>query len=122
MVEQSASRIEPTSVALNHSDKAMPVMGFGTAYIKEVGPIESAIVEVGYRHIDTASRYENEVEVGEAVQKAIAAGVVTREDMFEFKVVKWMGYVYHDETTRQALPGSRAGSSRLTRETSNGVC
>ena len=62
--------------------KNMPLVGFGSASIKSTQQIESAIVNAGYRHIDTASRYENEEFVGEAVKNAISKGVVTREDMF----------------------------------------
>jgi len=42
----------------------MPRMGFGTSGITEVGIIESAISQAGYRHLDTASRYGNEDLVG----------------------------------------------------------
>ena len=37
----------------------MPVLGFGTFTITEAAPIEQAI-KLGYRHLDTASRYGNE--------------------------------------------------------------
>ena len=57
-------------------------MGFGTYGIKSVEPIETAIVEVGYRHLDTASLYANETEVGQAAANAIAKGAVKREDLF----------------------------------------
>ena len=42
----------------------MPIIGFGTYKCKSVESIETAIVEVGYRHIDTATLYENEEQVG----------------------------------------------------------
>lgn len=43
--------------------------------------VEQAI-EIGYRHIDTASSYNNEVEVGEGIANAIKRGLVTREELF----------------------------------------
>lgn len=49
------------------------------------GDCERAVldaIDAGYRHIDTAYFYENEHEVGKAVQKKIAEGVIKREDIF----------------------------------------
>ncbi|XP_050667559.1 aldo-keto reductase AKR2E4-like isoform X2 [Leptidea sinapis] len=39
-------------------------------------------IEAGYRHIDTASMYKNEVEVGEGIANKINQGLVTRKDLF----------------------------------------
>jgi len=44
---------------------------------------------VGYRHIDTAYFYGNEAEVGAAVRKKIAEGVIKREDIFITTKVSW---------------------------------
>jgi len=43
--------------------------------------VRSAI-KIGYRYIDTAYLYDNQREVGEAIKQAIAAGDVTREELF----------------------------------------
>ena len=39
-------------------------------------------VKAGYRFIDCANDYDNEHEVGQALQELYAEGVVTRADMF----------------------------------------
>ncbi len=58
----------------------VPKLGFGTAYIKGkncVSAVRSAL-EIGYRHIDTATLYDNESAVGEA----IIASKIDRKDIF----------------------------------------
>jgi len=62
----------------------IPQIGLGTfqSTPEELIPVvRSAILDHGYRHIDTASIYGNEESVGTAVQEAIAQGV-KREDLF----------------------------------------
>ncbi|XP_053621491.1 aldo-keto reductase AKR2E4-like isoform X1 [Plodia interpunctella] len=47
--------------------------------------VEKAVgwaIEAGYRHVDTASIYETETQVGRAIQAKINAGVVMREHLF----------------------------------------
>ena len=51
----------------------------------EVGEMAAAVevaLKVGYRHIDCASSYENEAEIGGALQKCFREGVVNREEVF----------------------------------------
>ncbi|MFP3520153.1 aldo/keto reductase, partial [Pseudomonas sp. SIMBA_077] len=41
-----------------------------------------AALAAGYRHIDTAARYENEQAVGQAVGQALAASGLPRDEVF----------------------------------------
>jgi diketogulonate reductase-like aldo/keto reductase len=78
----------------------MPLLGLGTWQARgrsAVGAVRRAL-EVGYRHIDTATVYGNEAEVG----RAVADSGVPRDALFV--------------TTK--LPPSRAGRERATLEES----
>lgn len=39
-------------------------------------------IDVGIRHIDTASIYKNEIEIGQAIRSAIQSGSISREDIY----------------------------------------
>src|SRR3954451_20687072 len=59
---------------------AMPLLGFGTWQIKGDDAVRatSAALAAGYRHLDTATVYRNEGEVG----RALAESGVPRDDVF----------------------------------------
>ncbi|XP_003425364.1 1,5-anhydro-D-fructose reductase [Nasonia vitripennis] len=62
----------------------IPAIGLGT-YLSKPGEVEIAVkyaIDIGYRHIDTASFYDNEKEVGDAIREKIEEGVIKREDIF----------------------------------------
>jgi diketogulonate reductase-like aldo/keto reductase len=70
-----------TSTATLNNGVTMPRVGFGVFQTEEGPEVENAVrwaLETGYRHIDTASFYENESGVG----KAIAESGVPREELF----------------------------------------
>lgn len=69
----------PTSVVLNNG-VSMPIIGFGVYQIpaEETEAAVSAALAAGYRHVDTAAAYGNEVEVG----RAIASSGIPRDDIF----------------------------------------
>jgi diketogulonate reductase-like aldo/keto reductase len=70
----------PTDTAALAGEARMPLLGFGTWQIKG-GKAEravSAALEAGYRHLDTATMYRNEREVG----RALSGSGVPREEVF----------------------------------------
>jgi diketogulonate reductase-like aldo/keto reductase len=79
---------------------AMPLLGFGTWQIRGAAAYEAVrdALEAGYRHIDTATMYGNEAEVG----RALADSGVSRDEVFL--------------TTK--LPPERAGRERVTLDAS----
>ena len=68
------------SVTLNNGIE-MPILGFGTFQLNDSKECEEAVanaLEAGYRFIDTASSYENEVFIGRAISKS----ALPREELF----------------------------------------
>ena len=61
-----------------------PVLGIGTFLISPKDTVNSvySAIKMGYRLIDTANAYMNEKSVGEAVNRAVSEGLVTREELF----------------------------------------
>ena len=73
-----------TRLPLVHGSGAIPAVGFGTL-IPDAAVTREATrtaLEVGFRHFDCAERYRNEDAVGDAIQDALKAGTVRREDLF----------------------------------------
>lgn len=66
------------------SVKDIPPIGFG---LWKIGPAACAntvfeAISCGYRHLDSACDYGNEVEVGDGIRRAIVEGVCTREELW----------------------------------------
>lgn len=62
----------------------MPILGLGT-WKAQQGEVKQAVlsaIKSSYTHIDCASFYGNEKEVGEGINQAINDGMVKREDLF----------------------------------------
>jgi alcohol dehydrogenase (NADP+) len=82
MIESSA--LSMTRIPLKHGAGHIPALGFGTL-IPDPAVTTTATrdaLEAGFRHFDCAERYANEREVGTALQAGLAAGGISREDIF----------------------------------------
>jgi diketogulonate reductase-like aldo/keto reductase len=72
-----------STLALN-GGTAIPRFGLGVYQLPRRAT-EDAVrwaLEAGYRHVDTAAMYGNEAEVGAALRRAVADGIVRREEVF----------------------------------------
>jgi alcohol dehydrogenase (NADP+) len=76
----------PTSMPMIQlsSGHSMPQIGLGTWKSSPVAVRGSVLeaIRCGYRHIDCAAKYENEHEVGQALEEALQAGEVERSALF----------------------------------------
>ena len=81
-----------------HNGVHMPYLGLGTYQAdndQEVIDSVKDALEIGYRHIDTASVYENEVGVGQGIKES----PVAREDIFVVSKV-WNSDQGYDSTIK----------------------
>lgn len=67
-----------------NDERSLPLLGLGTYKLKdeECERAIRAAIEIGYRKFDTATLYENEEAVGKALNDAMRAGDVTRDELF----------------------------------------
>lgn len=90
------SPTDPTVPTLTlNNDVTLPTLGYGVFQTppEETSTAVTTALDVGYRHIDTASAYMNESGVGEALAKSSLA----RDEVFiESKV--WISDYGYDET------------------------
>lgn len=78
----------PTST-LGSTDRTIPLLGYGTAEYPFGASIETMkesilhAIELGYRHFDSASLYQSEVPLGEAISDALRLGLIkSRDELF----------------------------------------
>ena len=96
-------------ITLNTGAK-MPLEGFGVFQIPDAAECERVVydaIKTGYRLLDTAAAYMNEEALGKAVKKAIADGIVTREELFITTKV-WVQDQKNEETAYEAVKTSLA--------------
>ena len=66
------------------ADKAMPAVGLGLWKIdsQQTAQVVCNAIEIGYRHLDSAADYGNELEVGAGIAQALTKGLCSREDLW----------------------------------------
>lgn len=62
----------------------MPTVGLGLWKIEreQVAHVVKQAIQIGYRHLDSAADYGNEVEVGHGIKQALDEGLCMREDLW----------------------------------------
>jgi len=85
------------------SIKDMPQIGFGLWKVPKDVCSETVYnsIEAGYRHLDSASDYGNEKEVGDGIKAALENGLCKREDLWITSKL-WNTY-HHPEHVKPAL-------------------
>ncbi len=96
--------METAPLVVLNSGYAMPVLALGTWPLRgrEAEHAVTAAIDAGYRHIDTASRYENETAVGDGIHAASAS----RDEIF--LTTKLRGADIRDGAVRSGLEASLA--------------
>jgi len=85
------------------SGAKMPALGFGT-WQSEPGVVKQSVItalKTGYRHLDLAKVYGNQVEVGEGIKEGLKAANIRREDVFITS--KLWNSQHHPEDVASAL-------------------
>jgi diketogulonate reductase-like aldo/keto reductase len=83
-VPAEGDNLRYTKIPLKHGSGAIPALGFGTLIPDPTDTIKATIaaLEAGFRQLDSAERYRNEKEVGEAIQEVFQQGKIKREEVF----------------------------------------
>ncbi|MBN1116565.1 MAG: aldo/keto reductase [Bacteroidales bacterium] len=83
------TKINPETVpqVILSNESKIPVVGLGTFgsdnySAKEIADAVEYAISIGYRHIDCASVYQNEKEIGYALKRVFEKGEVKREDLW----------------------------------------
>ncbi|KDQ63264.1 hypothetical protein JAAARDRAFT_29284 [Jaapia argillacea MUCL 33604] len=85
------------TVVLKRTGQKMPLVGFGLWKVTKDTCAETVFnaIKAGYRLLDGAGDYGNEKQAGEGVKKALAAGIVKREELFITSKL-WNTFHAHD--------------------------
>ncbi|CAL1695054.1 unnamed protein product [Somion occarium] len=93
----STVTMSETTITLKRTGDKMPVVGFGLWKVTKATCADTVYnaIKAGYRLLDGAGDYGNEKEAGEGLRRAIADGIVKREDVFVTSKL-WNTFHAHD--------------------------
>lgn len=96
MQESIQTNVEPAEQTyLTVQGTEVPALGFGTYHLPDdqVYDAVSTALDMGYRHVDTAMGYDNEIDVGRAIRDS----GIPREDLFvTSKLLGYREILFHD--------------------------
>lgn len=79
----SSASILETSVSGSQSVSEIPLLGFGTWNVKgNTSDVVAAALKTGFRHIDAAKIYGNQIEVGKGIKQGLSQAGLEREDIW----------------------------------------
>ena len=92
---------------LAYGSGELPAVGFGTLIPDPLATKQAtkAALETGFRHLDCAERYRNEEAVGDAIQDALKAGTLRRNELFV--TTKLWNSNHRPDRVRPAFDASR---------------
>lgn len=95
--------------AVSIDGHTIPLLGFGTWNLtpEDARRMVAEALRIGYRHIDTAWIYRNEAAVGDGIRDAIAAGHVTRDEIWLTTKI-WVAHFHRDALLAQAKESMEA--------------
>ena len=95
--------------AITVDGHAIPLLGFGTWNLEpaDARRMVAEALRIGYRNIDTAWIYKNEAAVGDGIRDAIAAGHVTRDDIWLTTKI-WVAHFDRAGLLKQAKESAEA--------------
>lgn len=110
-----ASDLRLTSIPLNSGSGRMPALGFGTLIPDAAETITATkgALQAGFRQFDSAERYRNGREVGQALQAGMANTGIAREDIFVTAKL-WTPIIGPSVCNRLSRPACK-GSGSITR-------
>lgn len=94
---------------VNTGGVQIPLLGFGTWQLEgeDARRMVHEALKIGYRHIDTAWIYKNEMQEGQGIADAIAEGIVAREDIWVTTKI-WVEHFTHDALLKQAKESAQS--------------
>ena len=107
IVHTAAALLPTPTLTLRGTNDKMPIVGYGT-WLAEKGEVYAGTkvaLEHGYRHIDEAWIYENEEEVGRAINEVLADGTVGSRDELWITTKLWQCY-HRPELVREGCMDS----------------
>ncbi|GHU70552.1 aldehyde reductase [Bacteroidia bacterium] len=114
MLTNQVLQVDPEKVVQKtlYTGAKIPAVGLGTfgSDNYDAATIANAVeqaIRLGYRHIDCASVYGNEKEIGAAIAKVINEGIVTREELWITSKVWNDSHHRVAESARQSLKDLR---------------